>query len=214
MAPIRVVIADDHQVVQVGVRTALDRLSPQISIVGTAGSGKDLLALLAGRPCDVAVVDYAMPVADNEDYDGLRLLQVLRKRFPDLHLVMFSMIENPLVLHAAMEAGVRGLVSKASPMDELGAAVLAVAGHRSYVCRALRKKLFAEAGTLSMEVLSPCEAEVVRLFAQGLSVGEIAAHLNRSVKTVSHQKAEAMRKLGVSNPTQLYAYALEHGLKT
>lgn len=214
MDQIRVVVADDHIVVLLGVQAALSRMSPQIAVVGTASSGEGLLAMLAERACDVAVVDYSMPTPANDGLDGLRLMQTTRKRFPALHLVVFSMIENPSVLHAVMEAGVRGLVSKASPIDELATAIMAVAGNRSYVCRGWRKKLFAESHLVSMDELSPCEAEVVRLFAQGLSVTEIAAHLRRSVKTVSHQKSEAMHKLGITNPTQLYAYAQEHGLKT
>ena len=213
MSQIRVVVADDHKVVLVGVQTALDRMSPQLVVVGTAHSGEELLALLDRQPCDVAVIDYSMPAPSTEAQDGLRLLQSVRKRHPALHLVVFTMIDNPSVLHAAIEAGVQGLVSKASPIEDLTTAIVAVAGNRSFVCNGLRRKLFAHAHIGDLDELSACEAEVVRLYVQGLSVTEIAAQLHRSVKTVSHQKSEAMHKLGITNPIQLYAYALEHGLK-
>jgi two-component system, NarL family, captular synthesis response regulator RcsB len=123
-----------------------------------------------------------------------------------------------------LAAGVNGLVGKVAMMKELLLAIGAVLNGRTYVCEALREHVIERAPTRTPSeslppeggadpaILSKREAEVVRLYAQGLSVTQIAEHLHRSVKTVSQQKNDAMRKLGVTSNTQLFEYARAYGL--
>lgn len=210
---LRVCLADDHPVVLAGVRAQLERSAIEVEIVGEARDGRTLLALLAQGPgCDVVITDFSMPANNQRGCDGIPLLQALRRQWPSLRIIVLTMIENPALLQAMLDAGIHGLVDKLSPIEELQRAVQSVVGGRRYISQELRNRLQADAQVEGTAKLSPHEAEVVRLFVHGLTVTAIAERLSRSVKTISRQKNDAMRKLGVDNHSQLYAYAREHGL--
>lgn len=213
MAKVRVIIADDHAIVLAGVRAMLQREFPEIHIIGEAHNGPMLLDLLARENnCDVVVTDFSMPAPEGRDYDGIPLLQMLHRRHPGLRVVVLTMIENPALLQAMLETGIHGLVDKVSSTPELLQAVRSAAAGKHYLSQEVRALLAAGEGNNLLRKLSPHEAEVVRLFVQGLTVTEIAGRLSRSVKTISRQKSDAMRKLGLDNHSQLYAYAREHGM--
>lgn len=212
MDPLRIVLADDHAVVLAGVRAVLERTEPPIEIVGAAQGAEELIALLDRVPCDVLVTDFSMPSPSDHGQDGLRMLQTIRRTHPLLRVVVLTMLDNPSILRAIREMA-HGLISKRSDLRELPAAVAVVGAGRSYLSPMLQAALESESGRLET-ALTARETEVIRLFADGYSVSEIARRLNRSVKTISHQKADAMRKLGIDNHSQLYAYARDHGLKS
>lgn len=211
--PLRIFIADDHPFTLAGVRAEIEGAGELFHVAGEASNGTALLALLArSRPGDLLVTDFAMRGPRLRDCDGLPLLQTLRRQFPALPTIVLTEVENPAMLRAMVDAGVRGLVDKTSARKELLTAIHKVAAGRIYFCRAMRLAL-DQAGSGKTRVrISPHEAEVVRLFVGGLTVSEIAVRLSRSVKTISRQKNDAMHKLGLDNNSQLYAYARDHGL--
>nr|WP_252193707.1 response regulator transcription factor [Pseudomonas sp. TAE6080] len=210
----RIIIADDHPIFLIGLRAVLER-DAQVRIVGEANSPQALAALLQHCPCDVLVTDFMMPAEPQAD--GLRLIEHLRRHYPDLPIVVVTMLNNAGLFHSILELGVMGLLSKASLADELPDAIAQVRQQRPYVARTINQAL-ALAGQVgadrlhSQQQLSPRELEVIRLLAGGKTVGEIAAHLNRSKQTVSTQKVSAMRKLGLISDAALFIYVQEHGL--
>ncbi|MFA7945439.1 response regulator [Pseudomonas brenneri] len=212
--PLRIIIADDHPIFLIGLRAVLER-DAQVRIVGEANSPQALAALLQHCPCDVLVTDFMMPAEPQAD--GLRLIEHLRRHYPDLPIVVVTMLNNAGLFHSILELGVMGLLSKASLADELPDAIAQVRQQRPYVARTINQAL-ALAGQVgadrlhSQQQLSPRELEVIRLLAGGKTVGEIAAHLNRSKQTVSAQKVSAMRKLGLISDAALFIYVQEHGL--
>ncbi|KAA6174055.1 response regulator transcription factor [Pseudomonas marginalis] len=212
--PLRIIIADDHPIFLIGLRAVLER-DAQVRIVGEANSPQALAALLQHCPCDVLVTDFMMPAEPQAD--GLRLIEHLRRHYPDLPIVVVTMLNNAGLFHSILELGVMGLLSKASLADELPDAIAQVRQQRPYVARTINQAL-AMAGQVgadrlhSQQQLSPRELEVIRLLAGGKTVGEIAAHLNRSKQTVSAQKVSAMRKLGLISDAALFIYVQEHGL--
>jgi two-component system, NarL family, captular synthesis response regulator RcsB len=210
----RIVIADDHPVVMLGIRALLKGLS-NVEVVAEANSGGELLSLLASEPCDLLITDFSMPYEDGSG-DGLPLLKRLRRDYPKLPIIVLTMVHNPALTRGMLAAGVNGLVGKVAMMKELLLAIGAVLNGRTYICEAMREHV-SDGSAPPVEgadpaVLSQREAEVVRLYAQGLTVTQIAEHLHRSVKTVSQQKNDAMRKLGVTSNTQLFEYARAYGL--
>ncbi|GLQ97831.1 response regulator transcription factor [Dyella mobilis] len=211
----RIVIADDHPVVMLGVRALLKGLG-NVEVVAEANSGGELLSVLGSEPCDLLITDFSMPYEDGSG-DGLSLLKRLRRDHPKLPIIVLTMVHNPALTRGMLAAGVNGLVGKVAMMKELLLAIGAVLNGRTYICEAMREHVAdwsaapPESGT-DPAVLSQREAEVVRLYAQGLTVTQIAEHLHRSVKTVSQQKNDAMRKLGVTSNTQLFEYARAYGL--
>jgi two-component system, NarL family, captular synthesis response regulator RcsB len=212
----RIVIADDHPVVMLGIRALLKGLS-NVQVVAEANSGGELLSLLASEPCDLLITDFSMPYEDGSG-DGLPLLRRLRRDYPKLPIIVLTMVHNPALTRGMLAAGVNGLVGKVAMMKELLLAIGAVLNGRTYVCESMREHVSdwstpqPEVNGADPAILSQREAEVVRLYAQGMTVTQIAEHLHRSVKTVSQQKNDAMRKLGVTSNTQLFEYARAYGL--
>lgn len=212
----RIVIADDHPVVMLGIRALLKEHS-SLQVVAEASNGRELLSLLAGQPCDLLITDFSMPYEDGSG-DGLPLLRRLRRDHPRLPIIVLTMLHNPALTRGMLAAGVNGLVAKGAMTKELQLAIGAVLNGRTYICEAMREHVIDWSpssepdGAADPAVLSQREVEVVRLYAQGLSVTQIAEQLHRSVKTVSQQKNDAMRKLGITSNTQLFEYARTYGL--
>jgi two-component system capsular synthesis response regulator RcsB len=215
----RIVIADDHPVVALGIRALLKDRS-DMQVVGEASSGRELLAMLASGPCDLLITDFSMPYEEGAG-DGLPLLRRVRREHPTLPIIVLTMLHNPALTRGMLAAGVNGLVGKVAMMRELLLAISAVLHGRTYICEAMREHVLDRdpprspgepESTIDPTVLSQREAEVVRLYAQGLTITQIAEHLHRSVKTVSQQKNDAMRKLGITSNTQLFEYARVYGL--
>ncbi|KVO29213.1 LuxR family transcriptional regulator [Burkholderia ubonensis] len=212
---ISVVLADDHPAMIAGVSHELT-LSNTIVLKGHATNSTDLVELLESKVCDVLVSDYAMPAGKHGD--GISLFGFISRRFPDVKLVVLTMLDNPAILGSLDDLGVRGIVSKSDSVSHLVPAIHAVyTGGKYYspTVDAVLKERGAQRGSAtSTAELSPREMEVVRLYVSGMRVDDIAAQLNRSKKTISTQKARAMEKLGLARDTDLVKYAVEHGWLT
>lgn len=219
----QIIIADDHPVVLMGLRALLENQGNAFRVAGEARGGRELLALLSECPCDLLITDFSMPGELDAD-DGLLLLSRLRRAYPALPIVVLTMLRNPALIRGMLAAGVPAVVDKASMTQELLLAIHAVAAGRSYLSESLREGLSepgaGPASSLARNVppasvaLSAREAEIVRLYAGGLTITQIAEQVRRSVKTVSQQKNDAMRKLGLESNSQLYEYARLNGLLT
>jgi two-component system capsular synthesis response regulator RcsB len=206
---LRTILADDHPVVLMGARAALEATG-DIEVVGEATSGEALLELLASCPCDVLVTDFSMPGGG----DGLLLIDAIHRRFPRLPIVVLTMVNNSAVLQTMRARGAIGLCDKRAPLLEVAVAVRHAIIGLPFVSETIQRQ-FAEACLTDRPGharLSAREIEVVRLYVGGLSISAIAERLSRSVKTVSRQKRDAMQKLGIDHDSRLSEYAREHGL--
>jgi two-component system capsular synthesis response regulator RcsB len=206
--PIRVAIADDHPAVLIGIAHEL-AAGGTVKVIGTALDSSELIALLDANACDVVITDYAMPGGTYGD--GATLLAYIKRRYPRIHLVVFTMMDNPCLVQNMIDLGIGCVVSKADPLGHLVQAAQAAVMDRRYLSPTIDAAL-AEVPVRGERTLSQREAEVVRLFVSGMTVNEIAARLNRSKKTVSAQKISAMKKLGIERETDLYQYAMTSGL--
>ena len=211
-----VVLADDHPIVMIGIRNALLPVK-EIRIRGEADSASGLIRLLEHETPDILITDFYMP--GSRQGDGIGLVTYVQRNFPAVRLIVLTMLTNPAVLRAIVDAGVQGLLLKSAAGLEIIPALHAVMNGGTYIdreaadilCRA--DELPENGGDpLQRPALTPRELEVIRLFVTGDSVSDIARQLNRSVKTVSTQKRQGSRKLGVSNDRELYEYARLNGL--
>ncbi|KXV03877.1 LuxR family transcriptional regulator [Caballeronia megalochromosomata] len=187
-----------------------------MEVVGEANNASSLLAELALTPCDVLVTDFAMPEPGVDAHDGLRLIRKVRQDFANVSIVVLTSVSNVGILRSVLNDGAMGLVNKAEPIELVATAVRHASVGRRFVSASFVSAL-AELGSdtdFSTEVprLSPREIEVVRLFAKGHSISEIAKRLERDVRTVSRQKRDAMNKLGVRNDPGLFAFVRARGL--
>lgn len=211
----RVFLADNLPLVRIGIRTQLAQANLVLEMAGEAGSCAELQTMLAAaRPGDVLITDYTLRDGDAPGGGGLRMLTRVRRAHPELRIVVLTEVCNPTVLITLVESGVHALVDKAAPCAEFIDAVRKACVGRMHVCAGMRRRL-DQLGSKTTDAgsrISSREAEVVRLFAQGMTVSEIARLLSRSVKTISRQKSDAMRKLGIENHAQLVLHARESGL--
>ncbi|MEE4714432.1 response regulator transcription factor [Pseudomonas alliivorans] len=212
--PLRIILADDHPIFLIGLRVVIEQ-DNAATVVAQASNPDELLAALNGHDCDVLVTDFMMPV--EQQNDGLRLLQRIRRDFPDLPVVVVTTLTNAGLFQAMLDLNVQGLLSKASVAGELPAAIESVRRGRVFLADSVRRVLqdarqLGPDSPLALEQLSPRELEVLRLLSAGHAVGRIATRLNRSKQTVSAQKISAMRKLGLANDAALFIYLQEHGL--
>ncbi|QXG34109.1 response regulator transcription factor [Pseudomonas viridiflava] len=212
--PLRIILADDHPIFLIGLRVVLEQ-NNAAAVVAQASNPDELLAALNEHDCDVLVTDFMMPV--EQQNDGLRLLQRIRRDFPALPVVVVTTLSNAGLFQAMLDLNVQGLLSKASVAGELPAAIESVRRGRVFLADSVRRVLqdaqqLGPDSPLALEQLSPRELEVLRLLSAGHAVGRIATQLNRSKQTVSAQKVSAMRKLGVANDAALFMYLQEHGL--
>jgi two-component system capsular synthesis response regulator RcsB len=168
-----------------------------------------LVALLSESACDVVVTDFSMP--GGRYGDGLSLLRFLKRRFPATRLVVLTGIENHAVMQGILDVGAIGIVSKSDDLQHLESAIgMAYAGDR-YVSPRVAQ-ILEQAAANPLPQLSKRETEVLRLYAEGLSVSEIGARAGRSSKTISAQKMAAMKKLGLQHDADVFKYAVAHGL--
>jgi two-component system capsular synthesis response regulator RcsB len=148
--------------------------------------------------------------------DGLRLIEQMRRDWPELSIVVLTTLATPSILRSLVEAGVLGVINKMESMRELAAAVRAASKGRRYLGKVAHESLLIRSPNQPLAPLAasltPRQYEVVRLFSQGLSVTEIARRLSRDIRTISRQKRDAMRKIGVQTDSALFAYARAHGL--
>lgn len=204
--PSTVIIADDHPVVVAGVETILK--SHRYDIVARAHDTDALFDALTDHPCDVIVTDFSMPEGSRPD--GMPMIRRIRALRPDTGIVVLTMLSNSAILRGLLDMGVAAIFDKRTSLRDLPVAVHAADVGRSYLSPAIRR-MFHEADCAAAEDelatrLSPREVEVLRGYAQGYQLPEIASAMGRSLKTISRQKRSAMSKLGLANDAQLYQY--------
>lgn len=211
---VRIIVADDHPVVSLALADSLNEI-PGFTVIATARSGLELITAIQKHPCHLIVTDFSMQ-SESADEDGLRLIERLQRMFPQIPIVVFTMLTNSGILNQLRQVGVAGIVSKEEPINELVAICVRALTEKGPILSASISKRLSQndvtmGGAGRTKGLSPKELEVVRMFALGLSVTEIARRLHRSVATIGTQKQSAMRKLNIETNAELLRYADEQG---
>jgi two-component system, NarL family, invasion response regulator UvrY len=209
-AGIRVLLADDHELVREGLRRIL-LASDGIAEVGEAVDAAGTIAAVEREAWDLVILDLNLP-----GRNGLEVLKDIKHRRPKLPVLILSIHREDQFAIRAVRAGADGYVSKAAATRELIRAIQTVRAGRRYVSQETASQLIEAIRHPDSRPphasLSDREDEIMRLLGDGLTVGEIAARLNLSVKTVSTHRANLLRKLGLENNAQLMRYVHEHGL--
>lgn len=203
MNNMNVIIADDHPIVLFGIRKSLE----QIEWVNVVGEFEDSTALINNLPkldAHVLITDLSMP---GDKYgDGITLIKYIKRHFPSLSIIVLTMNNNPAILSAVLDLDIEGIVLKQGAPTDLPKARRVAEREEIYPGKRFSPVGKISAGGYGDKRLSPKESEVLRLFAEGFLVTEIAKKLNRSIKTISSQKKSAMMKLGVENDIALLNY--------
>jgi DNA-binding NarL/FixJ family response regulator len=207
---IRLVIADDHELIREGVKKIV-RHCADLKVVGEAANLEQAIPLIAQVRPDLVVLDVTLP-----DADGLEGLAALRRHFPGLRIVMLSMHPEERYAVEALRAGALGYVSKGAATAELVEALRKAGQGSPWVGPRLAELLAREAAAPPPapphHLLTPREGEIVALIGAGLQVKQVAAELGISISSVNTYRNRIFRKMGLSSNAALIRYALRHGL--
>lgn len=202
---IRIALADDHGLMQEGLRLILE---PRCELVAIAGDGRSLLEMLPSARPDVVLLDITMPLLN-----GIETAARIAGQPGHPPVIFISMHSDIEYVRAAFEAGASGYVLKRSSGQELTAAIHQVLSGQTYISPGIPWPGPGEAGpTRVRSELTPRQREVLQLVAEGRIAKEIAAALNISVKTVEFHKTSISQILGLRTTAELTRYALEHGI--
>jgi two-component system, NarL family, invasion response regulator UvrY len=207
---INVLIADDHTVVRQGLKQILSS-DPQLSVIGEAADGNEVLTALESLKVDALVLDITMP-----GRNGLDVLKEVKRKRPTLPVLVLSMHPEDQFAIRILRAGAAGYITKESAPEELVGALRKVCSGGKYVSPQLAERLavFIEDETTRPphEKLSDREFEVLRMLALGKTVSEVAEELLLSVKTVSTYRSRVLEKMKMSSNAELTRYALQNDL--
>ena len=207
---IKLLLADDHQLVRKGFRALLEELD-FVEIIGEAANGKEAINLLrSGAKPDVALLDYEMPVMN-----GLEATEQIKRDFFGVKVIMLTMLQSKELVQEAVEKGVSGFLFKNASLEELGEAIRRVAKGEQYFASEVALALLKPSqnpGAPLLAQLTEREIEILRLVAKGLSSTEIGQQLFISPRTVDTHRNNIIQKLDVQGIAGLVQFALKNRL--
>jgi DNA-binding NarL/FixJ family response regulator len=206
---IRILVGDDHAIVRSGLKQII-ATTADLRVAGEAAQGAEVLAGLRDGQYDLLLLDMTMP-----GLSGVDLIRRVKSEWPQLPVLVLSMLNEGQIASRALRAGAAGYVTKDCEPEILFAAIRKVAAGGHFIDPALVDAMVFETGSPDApphEILSDREFQVLQLLASGRSLNEIGEKLNISAKTISTHKMRLMQKLGVDNNAALMRYAIRHGL--
>jgi DNA-binding NarL/FixJ family response regulator len=213
MKTVRILIADDHDLMRRGVRTLLEP-HPGWEICGEATTGREAVAKAEELKPNIVILDISMP-----DLNGVDAAKRIKKASPDTEVLIFSAHYSDQLIREILEAGVRGYIVKSDSDRDLVIAVESLAKKKPFfTSRATEVMLtsFSDGGSKQdmseplRDRLTTREREIVQLLAEGKSSKEVASSLNISVKTAETHRANIMRKLQIHTVSELVRYAIRN----
>jgi len=204
MGPIRVLVADDHPPLRLGLRALLER-RPEVQVVAEAGDGETALAMLETLQPDVAILDIRLPRRD-----GLALAREIRRRGWPIRILLLSAYDDEALIREAMAVGVEGYLLKSEGLEAIAAAVQSVARGLT----AFSPEILARARGLPERGgggLTEREREILELVAEGLTNRAIAQRLRLSPRTVEYHLGQIFQRLGVSSRAAAVKEAMRRG---
>ncbi len=213
---IRVLLADDHQIVRDGLRSLLAK-QMDIEVVGEAENGREALERARELRPDIVVMDIGM-----RELNGIEATRQVLQEVPGTSVIALSMHSDRRYVVDMLSAGASGYLLKDSAFDELALAIRTVADGRTFLYQGVsgtiiddylkRSNSDARPTASTGRSISPREREVLQLIAEGCSTKEAAARLHLSVKTIETHRRQIMDKLGIYNIAGLIKYAVREGL--
>jgi len=211
---VRLLLADDHALMRAGLRALVESWEG-VEVVAEADDGREAVALALRHRPDVVLVDIAM-----KGMDGLRATEEIRRADPAIRVVIVSMHGGRDFIDRALKAGASGYVLKDAAEADLEAAIRAACRGEVYLSPAVAREVVAgyvqgpEGGDKAAGLLTPRQAEVLKLIGEGRNTKEIARLLGLSAKTVEAHRGQIMERLGVHDAANLVLEAVRRGLIT
>ncbi|WP_456324868.1 response regulator [Desulfonauticus submarinus] len=194
---IKVIIADDHYIMLEGLKRIIEEC-PDMEVVGTALDGKEAIKIILGKKPDVAIVDISMP-----HYDGLEVVDMIKKHLPKLPILILTMHEEEQYVFRAIKIGAMGYITKKAVSTQLVDAIRKVHAGKRYlpedVAEVIALKIAQGKNKSPIDLLSTRELQVLKRIALGQTNREIAEAYNLSVKTIDTYRQRILKKLKLRN---------------
>jgi DNA-binding NarL/FixJ family response regulator len=214
MNKIKILIADDHELVRQGVRHTLET-HPEWEVVGEASNGREAVELALDLDPDIAVLDLSMP-----ELNGLDAIRQIVKTAPHIRILVLSIHDSDTLIHEVLAAGAKAYLLKSDAARDLVTAVQSLVDGRPFFTAKVSQALlesYLHTGSPGQGVersrLTAREQEIVRLIADGKTNKEVAGMLNISVRTVETHRSNIMEKLDIHTVSDLVLYAVRNGFK-
>jgi DNA-binding NarL/FixJ family response regulator len=211
--PIRIVLADDHEIFRDGFKAMLKK-QPSVELIGEASDGEELIEITRQLRPDVVVTDIKMP-----KMDGLQATKILSAEFPNIGIIALSMIDEETLIIDMLEAGAKGYLLKNAHKTEIIEAIKAVNNDHVYYCdgtSAKLTKMIAKSDKIPFNrrapklELSQKEIDVIQLVCEEMTNKEIADRLNLSIRTIEGYRDRILEKIGARNSAGIVVYAIRN----
>jgi two-component system response regulator NreC len=210
---IRIIIADDHQIVRQGLKTLLEK-EPDMQVVAEAEDGRRTLSLVRELHPHVVILDVEMP-----DLNGIEAAGQILTEFPHVKVIALSMYSDRRFVVNMLKAGANGYLLKDCAFEELTQAIRLAMADRIYLSPGVADVVVkdyvnhtASPSPIVFSVLTAREREVLQLMSEGKRTSQIAELLHISIKTVETHRQQIMHKLGIKSVAELTKYAIREGL--
>ena len=213
MKNLRILVADDHDVVRRGIKSLLESRQ-EWQVCDEAHSGREAVAKSEEKKPDIVILDISMP-----ELNGLEAARRIRKVSPNSEILILSVHYSDQLIREILDAGVRGFVVKSDSDRDLIVAVEALANHKPYFTSKATEVILTNfqrpasipaPGEMRTGRLTSREREIVQLLSEGKSSKEVASSLGISVKTAETHRANIMRKLEIHSVSELVRYAVRN----
>jgi DNA-binding NarL/FixJ family response regulator len=215
MGVLRIMVADDHEVVRKGL-VALLQAQPEWQVCGEAGDGREAVEKAIQLKPDILILDIGMP-----SLNGLEATRQILKTIPNARVLILTLHDSDQVVREVLNAGARGFLLKSDAARDLVAAVDALRHDKTYFTSKVAAMVlegYLKGGTAGAAItpgrnrLTPREREIVQLLAEGKSTKEVAVALGLSVKTAETHRSNIMRKLQLHSVSDLVLYAVRNNI--
>ena len=215
-APIRIILADDHEIFRDGFRVMIKK-QPSVQLIGEAADGEELIDLTRRLQPDVVITDIKMPKKD-----GIEATKIMAREWPSLGIIALSMFDEENLIVEMLEAGARGYLLKNAHKEEIIEAIKTVNLNQPYYCNDTSAKLaqmiarsrFKTAAKSKRPDFSDKEFAVIRLICQEMSNKEIAQQLHLSIRTIEGYRDRIQEKIGAKNAAGIVVYAIKNNIFT
>ena len=208
----KIIVADDHTFVRVGLKELINKDS-ELTVIAEAKNGQELLDILEHKKCDVIVMDISMP-----EMDGLTAIRELSEKFKGIKVLILSMLKDYQHFKDVMAHGACGYMVKDDAPDQLVSAIKVILRGKKYVSPLVttmltdREMRSLDEAVPSLEILTKREKQILAMIAKSMPNKNIATKLKISIRTVEHHRANLTDKLGFKDTASLVKYALAKGM--
>jgi len=214
MSLYKIMLADDHGFVREGLKRLIEK-EASYKIIDEAADGEELLEKLKiNKKCDIIIMDLSMP-----NMDGIEALKEIKQRYPQIKVLILSMLKDYKHFDHAISNGANGFMAKDDACDQINIAIKKVLDGKRFISPSVATLLadryvrsMDEVDMPSLEILTKREKEILTLLAGGMANKNVASKLNISVRTVANHRANICEKLGFRTTASLVKYAMSKGL--